>query len=289
MTPSPECELTPSSSAPSWPWPLAYRVSAGFHAAAAALCLWRPEAWAFAASGLAANHAFLTAAGLWPCSSTLGPNFRQLPASSHSAVALTLDDGPDPHITPQVLDLLDEQGARATFFLIAEKAQRHAPLARDIVRRGHDVQNHSHGHPLHFSLFGPQAIRRELLNAQKTLQDVCGVQAHCFRAPAGLRNPFLDPVLHELELNLVSWTRRGFDTRERCAQTVVSRLCQSLAPRDILLLHDAGSALSNTNRQAVVLQALPPLLARIRDLGLSFQTLSQAIPRRHAIGPSFTA
>jgi peptidoglycan/xylan/chitin deacetylase (PgdA/CDA1 family) len=283
MTPSPECEISQSPSAQSWPWPLAYKVSAGLHGAVAALCLWRPEAWAFAAGGLAANHVFLTAAGLWPTSSSLGPNWRQLPPGCQG-VALTLDDGPHPSITPQVLDLLDEQGARATFFLIAEQAKRHPVLAREIVRRGHDVQNHSYGHPLSFSVFGPQAIRRELDRAQKTLEDICGLSPHCFRAPAGLRNPFLDPILHELDLNLVSWTRRGFDTRERCHHKVLQRLCQGLGPRDILLLHDAGSAVSRANRRPVVLDVLPTVMARAHELGLSFQTLSQAIPRRRAGG-----
>ena len=113
------------------------------------------------------------------------------------------------------------------------------------------------------------------------LADITGVRPFCFRAPAGLRNPLLDPVLHRLGLHLVSWTRRGYDTRIGDAGGVLARLARGLAGGDILLLHD-GHAHRNAARRPVLLDVLPPLLARCRAAGLRPVTLDQALPHRHA-------
>jgi peptidoglycan/xylan/chitin deacetylase (PgdA/CDA1 family) len=265
-----------------WPWPPLFKASAAVHAGAAALAL-VPGGWPYGLGVLAANHALLTAAGLWPRSALLGPNVRRLPAAAaaRGEVAITLDDGPDPEVTPAVLDQLDAAGAHATFFCIAERAAAQPALLREIVRRGHAVQNHSHGHRHHFSLLGPRGLATEIGRAQAVLADLGGRMPHAFRAPAGLRNPLLDPVLHRLGLHLVSWTRRGFDTREADAARVLQRLSSGLAGGDILLLHD-GHARRGAGGRPVVLDVLPALLQRCRDAGLKPVTLDEALPPRHA-------
>jgi hypothetical protein len=96
-----------------------------------------------------------------------------------------------------------------------------------------------------------------------------------FRAPAGLRNPFLDPLLHRRGLRLASWTRRGFDTRQRDSSRVLAALCDDLAAGDILLLHDAHAA-RTTAGEPVILAVLPALLADIRARGLRPVTLAEA-------------
>lgn len=270
---------------PPWPWPAALRASVGLHLAAGAAALLVPGAAPWALGGVVLNHLGLTAAGLWPRSALLGPNVTRLPAaaSASGAWALTLDDGPDPEVTPAVLDLLDAHGARATFFVIARRAAQHPALLREIVRRGHDVQNHSHQHRHDFSLRGPRALAQEIGAAQALLADLTGQRPHCFRAPAGLRNPLLDPVLHRLGLHLVSWTRRGYDTRDADAARVLARLGGGspgrLAAGDILLLHD-GHARRNAQGRAVLLSVLPPLLAQAQAAGLHTTTLRAALPPR---------
>ncbi|MEW6707118.1 MAG: polysaccharide deacetylase family protein [Pseudomonadota bacterium] len=268
-----------------WTMPPLLRASIGVHAAAAGLLAAAPQAWPWALAGVALNHAALTAAGLWPRSRWLGANLVRLPAASarRGEIALTIDDGPDPEVTPAVLDLLDAHGARATFFCIARHAEAHPALAREIVARGHSVQNHSHAHRHNFSLLGPRGFERELLRAQQALADITGERPICFRAPAGLRNPFLDPVLHRLGLTLVSWTRRGFDTREADAQRVLARLQRGLAAGDILLLHD-GNAARTAQGRPVLLEVLPPLLNTCREAGLRCVTLPQALARAPAVG-----
>jgi peptidoglycan-N-acetylglucosamine deacetylase len=268
----------PGPAAQPWPMPLALKASIGLHAAAAGLALAVPQAAPWALGGVVLNHAAITAAGLWPRSSLLGPNLTQLPADAvaRGEIALTIDDGPDAEVTPRVLDQLDAAGARASFFCIAERARALPALTREIVARGHSVQNHSHAHRHNFSLLGPRGMAAEIERAQETLADITGVRPTCFRAPAGLRNPFLDPVLHRLGLRLVSWTRRGFDTRETDPQRVLKRLCEGLARGDILLLHD-GHAARSAQGHAVVLDVLPLLLDRCRGDGLRTVTLPAAL------------
>ena len=133
----------------------------------------------------------LTGGGLWPRSRWLGRNWTRLPAAAaaRQEIAITIDDGPDPDVTPAVLDLLDAHGARATFFLHRLGRGRHPALCREIVRRGHSVQNHSDRHSHTFSLLGPRGLAREIGTAQARLADLVGVAPRFFRAPAGLRNP----------------------------------------------------------------------------------------------------
>lgn len=238
--------------------------SLGLHALAAA-GLFTP-AWPWSVGALVADHALITFAGLWPRSPWLGSNLTHLPRHLPQ-VAITIDDGPDPDVTPAVLDLLDERQAVATFFCIGAQVQRHPALAREIVRRGHAIGNHSQHHRHHFSLMAPAQIRREIGAAQDSIAQATGVAPAWFRAPAGLRNVFLDPVLHELGLRLASWTRRGFDTRTGDAALVLRRLTRQLAAGDILLLHDHHAALTPAGRP-VLLDVLPGLLQAVQDQGL---------------------
>lgn len=254
-------------------------VSALVHGAALlGLCL-APQHWPWPVLALVLNHAVLTVTGLWPRSQGLGPNVTCLPAASaaRGELALTIDDGPDPAVTPAVLDLLRSHGVRATFFVIAERAQAHPELVRRLLAEGHAVENHSHRHRHHFSLLGPGGFAREIEAAQAVLTRLTGHRPTCFRAPAGLRNPFLDPVLHRLGLHLVSWTRRGFDTRERDPAKVLARLTRGLQPGDILLLHDSHCAVAATGRP-VILEVLPALLEQCRRAGWRWVTLAEALP-----------
>jgi len=270
-------------------WPAYVTASFAWHAGAAGVAIVAPQEWPWALGAVAANHAVLTAGGLLPRSRWLGSNWTRLPAAATARreVALTIDDGPDPEVTPTVLDILARRGARATFFCIAERVREHATLCREIVARGHSVQNHSDRHARTFSLLGPKAIARELAAAQETIAAVTGEPPRFFRAPAGLRNPFLAPVLQRLDLQLVSWTRRGFDTMRRDADAVLARLVDRLGPGDILLAHD-GHAARTEGGVAVVVEALPALLERIAALGLAAVTLPEAArgeaatPRPHA-------
>jgi acyl-coenzyme A synthetase/AMP-(fatty) acid ligase/peptidoglycan/xylan/chitin deacetylase (PgdA/CDA1 family) len=248
-----------------WKVPPLVHTTLGVHALAG-VGLFTP-AWPWSLGVLGANHAVLAATGLWPRSTWLGANLTHLPRE-RAEVAITIDDGPDPEVTPAVLDLLDELQVQATFFCIGAHVQRHPALAREILKRGHAMGNHSQHHRHHFSVMGPGPMRREIASAQDSIAEITGVAPTFFRAPAGLRNLFLDPVLHGLGLKLASWTRRGFDTRTGNAGLVLQRLTRGLAAGDILLLHDHHAALTPAGRP-VLLDVLPPLVATLRAQGLT--------------------
>ena len=239
------------------------------HAAAVATLVASPGLWPWVIGGLAANHYLLSIAVLWPRGRILGPNLVRLPAAAaaRNEVSLNFDDGPDPEVTPRVLDLLDRHQARASFFCIGEKAAAFPELVREIARRGHSVENHSYCHPNVFAFFGLARLRREVDAAQAAIAGLTGRAPEFFRAPAGFRSPLLDPVMAACGLRYVSWTRRGFDTVSSNADAVLQRLTRGLKPGDILLMHDGAP---------VVLAVLPALLDQLGARGLKSVTLPDA-------------
>jgi len=251
--------------------------SAALHVGALALVLVRAELWPLALGAVLLNHLAISAAGLWPRSTLLGANLVRLPsaAAQRGEVALTFDDGPDPDITPQVLAILAQRGVRVSFFCIGERAAAHPGICRAIAEAGHAVENHGQLHRKHYSLLGPRGWLREVGAAQETLQALSGQKPQFFRALAGLRNPFLDPVLHRLGIELATWTRRGYDTRCTDPERVLARLTQDLAAGDILLLHD-GNAARTASGQAVILAVLPGLLDELARRQLTPVTLRRA-------------
>jgi peptidoglycan-N-acetylglucosamine deacetylase len=251
------------------------KATALVHAAALAAIVVNLRAWPWSVGALLANHLLLALGGLLPRSRMLGPNWTRLP-TCEGGVALTIDDGPDPAVTPAVLDLLALHGVRATFFCVGERVARHPELARRISAEGHEIGNHTEHHRYVFSLFGPRAMRREIVLAQATIQATCRVVPRFFRAPAGLRNPFLQPCLSQLNLQLASWTRRGYDTVNADTETVLRRLSRNLAAGDILLLHD-GLAARTSEGTPVILAVLPRLLAELARRRLRCVTLSEGV------------
>jgi peptidoglycan/xylan/chitin deacetylase (PgdA/CDA1 family) len=235
--------------------------SLALHAAGALAFAVAPRHWRAIAGALVADHVVLAAASLWPRGTWVGANQSRLPATAarRGEVALTFDDGPDPDVTPRVLDLLDGHGARATFFCIGERVRAYPEIAAEIARRGHRVENHTQTHPHLFACYPAPALRREILDAQETIARTSGQRPQLFRAPAGLRNPLLDWTLFRAGLRLVSWTRRGFDALEKDPRRIARRLLAGLGPGDVLLLHD-GSAVRRRGGNPVVLEVLPRLL-----------------------------
>ena len=254
------------------------------HAGAAAAAAAWPELWKLSTLAVAGNQAALATFGLIPRSSVLGNNITRLPdvAANRSAVAITIDDGPHPVATPKVLDILDEYGAKATFFCIGEHVLKCPDIAQEIVRRGHRIENHSMHHSHTFSVPFIGRLTREVMAAQDAIYKTTGQLPRFFRAPAGLRNFLLDRLLQRCDLQLTSWTRRGFDTVNTDAETVAKRLVTELEPRDILLLHDRPAILPATglkfSAEVPILEALPLVLQHLSARALRAVTLHEAIP-----------
>ncbi|MEM6701738.1 MAG: polysaccharide deacetylase family protein [Acidobacteriota bacterium] len=249
------------------------RASQLAHFAALLIVFVRPDLWALLLGLLVGNHALLMSQGLWPKSRSLGPNRLGFDATT-TTVALTFDDGPEPGPTQEVLELLRATDHRATFFLIGERARRYPELVRRIVEEGHELANHTESHPYWFCIYPPWMLRREVESCQQFLTTFATVR--WFRAPAGLRNVFLERTLALCGLHLATWTHRGFDTARGDAERVLGDLSRDLEPGSVLLLHDAGSAQTAEGRP-VTLAVLPELLEELEIRGLRSVTLSDAL------------
>lgn len=258
-----------------WQPSFVIRCSIVLHLACLAAVIAKPQWWLGLLIAVVVNHVVLGLIGMWPRSRLLGPNMLRLPeaAAKRGEIALTFDDGPDPEITPKVLDLLDRHQAKASFFCVGEKVSTHPDVAREIVRRGHSVENHSLRHSNYFGFFGLRGLHREVGAAQRAIATVTGQRPAFFRSPMGIRNPFLDPVIARLGLIYVTWTRRGFDTVAKDPQAVLARLSGNLAAGDVLLLHDCRSG----SDKPLVLDVLPVLLERIAASGLKAVSLPMAM------------
>ncbi|HSP44019.1 MAG TPA: polysaccharide deacetylase family protein, partial [Luteolibacter sp.] len=206
--------------------------------------------WAVAAgAAIAAGFCWCV---LNPSSQWLGPVRRR---NDTDEILITIDDGPDPHDTPRLLDLLDRYHVKAVFFMIGEKVEKHPELAREVLRRGHEIGNHTMTHPQRtFWCAGPWRTRREIEQSQRVIKRVTGVEPRRFRAPVGHRNPFTHPVAHELGLEVTGWSRRGFDAVETDVPRILRRILKNLAPGDIVLVHE-GTPVAGEVLEAVLAAA----------------------------------
>lgn len=216
---------------------------------------------------LGGNFAALITLVLCPRCQLLGPNHTRLSVrdAARGAIALTFDDGPDPVVTPQVLDILDRYGARASFFCVGKAAAAYPQIVRDIAQRGHRVENHSYAHGATFAALSTPALTAEIQNAQTALSNAGVPLPRYFRAPMGFRSPLLANVLRRLGMKHVAWTRRGYDRILRDPHQVCRRLTTGLTAGDILLLHDKSGQDGAT---PVVLTALPLVLDYVAANGL---------------------
>ncbi len=173
-------------------------------------------------------------------------------------VALTFDDGPDPTTTPLVLDALDAASARATFFLIASKAERHPELVQEILRRGHEIGLHGYEHDRLFSLRSEERVRRDLERGVDVLEHLTGERPLFFRPPIGHTNPIIARVADALDLVTVGWTVSARDgLADAVPRAIVNRVRRQLFDGAIVLMHDAAERGSHVPAGII---ALPEIL-----------------------------
>jgi peptidoglycan/xylan/chitin deacetylase (PgdA/CDA1 family)/SAM-dependent methyltransferase len=188
-------------------------------------------------------------------------------------VALTFDDGPDPVVTPRVLELLARHGLKATFFVVGEKAERHPDLIRAILAQGHRIGNHSHTHPTLLMLKGRKAIAREVEQAQAVLKTF-GIVPLAFRPPVGITNPALWPVLLKQGMFCLNFNRRALDRGNRRITGLADRILRRAQDRDIILLHDT---LPHRGTPDQLLNEFERLITGLGERGLAITPLQQLI------------
>jgi peptidoglycan-N-acetylglucosamine deacetylase len=241
-----------------------------------------PPAVAAAAAGLAAYGA------IQPRSQLFGSTIYS--TNSPRKLAITFDDGPNPRVTPKLLDLLDHYKAPATFFVIGKYARECPELLKETAARGHVIGNHTDAHPNLFWL-KPDKITIELRCCNYSIAAATGAPAKWFRPPFGLRNPWVVPAARELNQRVVMWTLLPGDWRATSSEWLNPRLgpiaaraqrrlshasANSVESGDILCLHDGYHRQLNADRFPT-LAALEHWLPRWRDLGLEFVTIDEAV------------
>jgi peptidoglycan-N-acetylglucosamine deacetylase len=233
--------------------------------------------WTAAAPiALAAGVAVTAFGAVNPRSQLFGPTIWH--CNSPKKLAVTFDDGPNPKITPELLNLLDEHAVPATFFVVGRFASECSGLLREIVGRGHVIGNHTTTHP---NLFwkSPSEIGDELKRCNDAISEVTNRPPQWFRPPFGFRNPWVISTARQLGMTTVMWTKLPGDWRPKPSAWLIQRL-QSLTDANsrgghILCLHDGDFRFLNGDRSATV-QALRHWLPRWRDLGLEFVTIDHA-------------
>lgn len=239
--------------------------------------------------------AFLATGGVaaygaaFPRSQLFGPTISR--TNSARKLAITFDDGPNPAITPKLLDLLDRYQAKATFFLIGRFLRECPDLAKETVARGHAVGNHTESHRNLFKL-GPAQVTVELRLCHNAIAKTLGAPAKWFRPPYGYRNPWVIPAAQALGCKTAMWTLLPGDWGARPAEWLIRRMrpiaehaernatgghkAGTRGAGDVLCLHDGWHRELNADRTRT-LAALEHWLPRWRDLGLQFVTMDEAV------------
>lgn len=185
---------------------------------------------------LAISHLLLVYATLRPNVQWLGPVITCF-ATDRKELWLTIDDGPAAD-TESILELFDRAGVKATFFVKGALAERNAELVRMMIERGHSVANHSHNHPSGtFWCLPPARIAKEVDRCNEILTHLTGERPGWFRAPVGMKNPAVHPILARRNMRLIGWNIRAFDGVRADPQRVLARVAPRLRPGGILVMH----------------------------------------------------
>ena len=210
----------------------------------------------------------------YPNSPIFGPVIAHL-RSDEPFVALTFDDGPNPDATPAILDALAARGAKASFFILGRHAERWPHLVRRIADEGHCVCNHGYFHrKLH--LKSPRYVRNDLQLGTAAVVSSCGVRPAFFRAPHGFRSPWVTYIARTLGQRTVGWGHGVWDTARPGADVIADRTVRVARRGAILLLHD-GDGYDPLGDRLQTAHAVPLIVDRIREAGLEFTTLDQAV------------
>ena len=231
----------------------------------------------------------------WRNSSILYPTLSRIRGAGRK-LCLTFDDGPDPQITPLVLDILRDKGCRATFFCVGELAAKYPELVRRAAAEGHQLAGHGYTHDafkVHFR--GVAVTAASIVKAGLAIQAAAGYFPAYYRPPVGIKSP--QQALAGWRLGLVFagwslWPRDGgvFPLSRRQAELLVRRARGG----DIVILHDGkldwrGDELKGAAKSLALPELLPSLLDGFLAKGLEMATLAEAGgPAKELANPPMT-
>ena len=194
---------------------------------------------------------------------------------------LTYDDGPDPVETERVLEVLRDESASATFFVLMTRAREHRSLISEILAGGHEVALHGPDHrPI--SRLGYREVRDRTASAKAELEDISGAAVRWYRPPYGLQSLTSFRAIKATGLEPVLWGPTAWDSREATTEQRVARALRGAEPGAILLSHDSYAGFADGGRSdsppAVDRSALATrILAAYRERGLHARSLAQTL------------
>jgi peptidoglycan/xylan/chitin deacetylase (PgdA/CDA1 family) len=184
------------------------------------------------------------------------------------AIALTIDDGPDPRYTPEVLEILAEHRIAATFCMVGRNAAAHRDLVGRISDAGHEIANHTWSHPNDLAALPVDQVQQEIEQANQTLEDASGSPPVFFRAPGGAFTPAALAVCARLGLQPLAWSVDPHDWKQPGSARIVDTVLHTTRTGSIILNHDGGGDRSQT------VAALRTYLPQLLDAGYRFVTPS---------------
>lgn len=191
-------------------------------------------------------------------------------------VALSFDDGPDPAMTPKVLDVLAEYGAHATFFVIGEALVAYPEIGRRMVAEGHVIGNHSWQHSRWQNFYAAGWHGREIARGEQAIAAVTGSSAPVlYRAPVGLKSGELAHAAWRRGLTLVAWSLHSRDTRLKDPESIARRVLERVRAGDIVLMHDGHDLPGRT--RPLCAKALRLILQGLRERGLECVTIPELL------------
>ncbi|ALS25309.1 polysaccharide deacetylase family protein [Paenibacillus naphthalenovorans] len=189
-------------------------------------------------------------------------------------IALTFDDGPNPVYTPQILDLLNQYGAKGTFFVIGKRVQMYPAIAIREVNEGHEIANHTFDHH-YLKNFPPERLVEEIRQTQEVIFDITEQMPHVFRPPGGFYNDALLQSVKKDQLTVVmwSWYQDTQDWKKPGVDKIVRQVLDNAHNGDIVLFHDLQGDCTQT------VEALKQILPELTRRGYQFVTVSDLIAK----------
>ncbi|WP_254778267.1 polysaccharide deacetylase family protein [Paenibacillus sp. cl141a] len=190
--------------------------------------------------------------------------------TQNKVIALTFDDGPDKHNTVQILDLLKRYDAKATFFVVGSRVEKHPDIVARELQEGHEIGNHSYTHPP-FHNINVTKLSSELNQTQDAIYQATGMKTVLFRPPGGSYNETIVRTSKDLGMLTVlwSWHQDTLDWRKPGVNRIVRKVLDNARNGDIVLMHDFVPSSTQT------VEALKVILPELQKRGYSFVTVSE--------------
>ncbi|MBT4478489.1 MAG: polysaccharide deacetylase family protein [Flavobacteriales bacterium] len=182
-------------------------------------------------------------------------------------ICLTFDDGPDPRMTPMILDILQKHKVKATFFLIGEAIHKNQDIVKRIHKEGHTIGCHTFQHKSTFPIYSSSKMETEITQTNNLITAITSMMVVLFRPPFGITNPNINKVLKRMKMTSIGWDVRSLDTITKDSKKLYNRVIKGIDKGgSIILFHD---------RCKSTLDILEQVILYCKKKGLQFYTINE--------------